>query len=255
VSDDNHPRQPPLAVATDLSSFSDESSFHTPTASGSKTKSLDQFFINAGVSPPVKVSGIDMNNIVESADNLLKGIGRHWGSMTQDQQVKFSFLLHRNQHMLLQQQALLYSEQSTLEQTNMVARAMWDSLDLNTLHGPMLQALVQKGGDVFIEKEAESSHYETFLEMFPEWENHATHPSIFNNPKLFLQMDPLMRFQSAWSTVCYMIAVAGAIHNSMCLNTGTPKAIAVGQYAVNISRYMRNEFSDQEIFDNAYLRR
>jgi hypothetical protein len=55
-----------------------------------------------------------------------------------------------------------------------------------------------------------------------------------------------MRFQAAWSTVCYMIAVAGAI------NAGTPKAIAVGQYAANISRFMRNEFTDQEIFDNIF---
>jgi hypothetical protein len=33
-----------------------------------------------------------------------------------------------------------------------------------------------------------------------------------------------------------MIAVAGAIYYSMCLNTGTSKAIAVGQYAANISQ-------------------
>ncbi len=112
-----------------------------------------------------------MNYIVETANNLLKGIGTDWDSMTQDQQVKLSFLLYRNQYILLQQQALLCNEQSTLKQTNLVARTMWDYLDLNTLHGPRLEALVRKGGDYCIEKEAtEASHYETFL----EWSGRTT---------------------------------------------------------------------------------
>jgi hypothetical protein len=143
-------------------------------------------------------------------------------------------------------------KKNTLEQAQLVAQTMWDSLDLNSLHGPKLEALVRKGGDVCVEEEAKASYYENFLEKFPEWNNHDTHPSILIHPDLFHNVDPLMRYQEAWSTVCYMIAVGGAIYYSMCLNIGTFKAIAVGQYAVNISRFIRNEFSDQEIVDNIF---
>jgi hypothetical protein len=110
---------------------------------------------------------------VETATNLLIGIRKDWDSMTQDHQVKFSCLFYRNQHTLLQQRLqralLLYnSEKNTLEQAQLVAQTMWDSLDLNSLHGPKLEALVRKGGDVCVEEEAKASYYENFLEKFPE---------------------------------------------------------------------------------------
>jgi hypothetical protein len=92
-----------------------------------------------------------------------------------------------------------------------------------------------------------------FLEQFPEWSNPENAPTIFNHPEAFCCAIPLLRFQEETSSVCYLVSITNLIYDSICLHAGTKNTEAVEHYALNIGRFMRNQFSDKEIFDNLFL--
>jgi hypothetical protein len=217
---------------------------------------MAEFLTQLNYSPPRKAVNVLMGNVKAETNTLLQPLGKHWDDLDDHQQVKMSFLLLRNcQHLLLRSHPAVVKVGCDSEAgKGLVADIIEKALTENETYGKKLTAFVRKGGD---RSKGESSpgsahvrdHYEEFLRRFPQWRDHEKAPSIFNDPDDFRRVQPLLRFQETDSTLCYLVSVSNAIFYNMGLNTGTEHDVAVQICALNIGRFMRHEFSDEEVFE------
>ena len=91
-----------------------------------------------------------------------------------------------------------------------------------------------------------------FLLKHEGWDSWKTAPTVFNQPAMKKRVNPFTRCQVDISTVCYMISAATAILYYMCHQTGDSLQDAVPHYCINVGRYMRNQFTNEQVFNYIY---
>lgn len=247
----NYSQPPHLTISTSLS---ESSGYTTPTSSLSNDETLEKFFTRAGYSPPAKADTIPMTD-VRGVVNKLKA--NWWDSLNLLQQIKLSFLVLRHQHEYIMRKL---QQQQVPEPvfTRRVLKALEDALDEGTQSGKRLTAFVRRGGDRTLEMSglAEKGVHPDLLGgflkqfQFEEWNDHQHAPTIFNHPEK--AVNAFVRFQEDSSSVCYMVVVANAVFYSMARVSITAHSVNVAEYGLNISRFMRNRFTHEEIFANIF---
>ena len=244
---------PHLTISTSLSMVSSSSSSWVLNTPQNAATTLREFCVSLKLTPPAKSDKIAMDQIKHKVNDLLAPINVTWDQLSSLKQAKISFLVMRKQHIFLFQQS--QSASSALD----TAQALYDSLDENSFYGKRLHAFV-RNVDVLVRDDGEfamNSPYEVFLSNHTEWLNPETAPTIFNNPDGFKRVTkPLLWLQEETSTVCSLVSIGNAIFYSQCMHNGTgpdDTALAVGQNALNVSRFMRDEFTDEEVFANIFL--
>jgi len=249
-----------LAVSTSVSAISSSSSsFGTPQNAATTTTTVKDFCI-LGVeltTPPSKAETCKMLEVVEQTFNRvfcsnIDGTTTSWDDLQPHDKAKMAFLFLRGQFPLLHE----HCKGNMVEIANMLL----DSLDQTSRSGKRLHAYVRKGGDLTVPDEdgehATAGAYEMFVRRFGEWLDPGESPSVFNNPCPFQRVaKPLIWLQEESSMVCYLVSVAIAIYYSQCIHNGTtlddaPAAIA--NHALNVSRFMRDEFTSEEVFADIF---
>jgi hypothetical protein len=121
------------------------------------------------------------------------------------------------------------------------------ALNVATMYGKRLHALVRRGGDVCEYDPGDTpSPYQDFISINTNWIDRVNCPTIFNmNDNLV----PLIWYQEDSSSVCYLIASALAIFYRQSLDSGVS---SVGLYALNLDRFMRNYLSDDDIYKTVF---
>lgn len=247
-----------LSVSTAPST--DTSIGSTPTAG---TGTLGGLYEQNGYTPPNKEDQKEMPVLQMSGYvNALQG--GWWDRLDGTKQTKLSFLILRNQHKLLRNAIQkLHPDLSEDAVNSKVSVELQQALDEGTTYGQKLLAYVRKGGDLqasALETAARNMQpnlLEAFLEKHPEFLDYNSAPTIFNNPTLALK--PLYRFQSGNSTLCCLVASANIAFYAMCLKckrdpivNGADHGALVEDYALNINRFMRDRFTDEEVFANIF---
>jgi len=111
-----------------------------------------------------------------------------------------------------------------------------------------LAAFLWRGGDKHHEEC--DKYWIRFLGKHSEWmeENESTY-SLFTCLDSFGKpMTPFLRFQTPISNVCFVVSAANAILYYMQRTTGTSREVSLRQYAINVGRFMRNNFTDDQTF-------
>ena len=67
-------------------------------------------------------------------------------------------------------------------------------------------------------------------------------------------LQPIFRFQTQNSVVCFLICAANAISYTMELRYQTSPQEAFQQYSINIDRYMRNKLSNDGIYECVFAK-
>jgi hypothetical protein len=232
------------ATGTNNSPSSSEQASNAQTLDekADNAKTLEEFYSVLGFSPPPNANEILMSDIRNAANSHMPLIGYTWNALDEYRQAKLSFLLLRNQPSLLQKVGFS------------VAEGLWKALDVNTPCGRRLEAFVRKGGDRPFAAAAVDipEFFGSFLVQFPKWNNPENAPTIFNQHQLCCEKT-VFDFQAETSSVCSLVSITNLIHYSMSLQPGTKDAEAVDCNTLNVGQFMRDKFSDQEIFDNIYL--
>jgi hypothetical protein len=232
------------ATSTNKSTSSSEQTSNAQTLEekANNAKTLEEFYAVLFFSSPTNANEILMSDIRKAANLHLPLIGKTWIALDEYKQAKIAFLLLRNQPSLLQKVGFS------------VAEGLWKALDVNTPSGQRLEAFVRKGGDCsFATATADiPDFFGSFLVQFPKWNNPENAPTIFNQQQ-FRCEKPVFRFQEETSSVCSMVSIMNLINYSMCRQPDTKDTEGVDRNALNVGQFMRNKFSDQEIFDNIYL--
>eukprot|EP00533_Pseudo-nitzschia_delicatissima_P013191 CAMPEP_0197265644 /NCGR_PEP_ID=MMETSP1432-20130617/2523_1 /TAXON_ID=44447 /ORGANISM="Pseudo-nitzschia delicatissima, Strain UNC1205" /LENGTH=457 /DNA_ID=CAMNT_0042730413 /DNA_START=40 /DNA_END=1413 /DNA_ORIENTATION=+ len=215
------------------STLSSASTTPPPSTRNGASQTLHDFIRQKGYSPPSRTGEMTVAAVEEETDRVFSSAG-YWNRLDISEQVKMGFLISRNQH------------------EREVPQKLSSALDVNTEEGKRLTAFVREGGDESqVDRSVAVPNYLANFHSLSsnEWTEYNTAPTLFNTPNEFKRMEPLVRFQTFGSTVCYLVTCAGALFYNQCLQTGTSHKDGVVCYGVNISRYMRNEFSDDEVHD------
>jgi len=147
-------------------------------------------------------------------------------------------------------------DKSVAESTADVAGLLEKALDVGTPFGTRVIGYVKKGGDITLQEIAVARKnlnphlLEGFLEQFPQFSDYDKAPSIFNHPDH--PVHPFYRFHEDTSIVCFLVASANVIYYSMCRVSFSDRDQTIPDYALNVSRFMRNRFTDEEIFENIF---
>ena len=249
MASDPNPSPPALAVSTSLSTSASFASNHasplnnsalysTPLArqsSAGGVENLQDFLIRMKYSPMSKSANLSMSD-VQSITNEIMGPST-WEQLNADQQVKMSFLVLRNQPALLSKVAD-HQNPKIVNKKVWVAEQINQALNMDSSYGRKLESFVRKGGTVSIKEGWDIPNFVTSFDG----------TTIFNHPDEFSRVEPYLHFQERGSTACYLVAVASAIFYSMRMHTGTNLDESIQHYALNVNRFKRNEFPDEEVY-------
>jgi hypothetical protein len=248
---------PGLSISKSLSPSSAgvNSPFNITAPEGPAVNNLQDFFIDKTLSPPAKAETISMQEVEIAVNLRLLPIEKSWDDLHEfnNGQAKISFLVLRQQPEYLSREFMKAGYYPDVSKR--VAEALWNALDERTPHGQRLAPFFRRGGDLTEDAATASLRgrpdtWEDFLEQHPVWKDHATAPTIFNNPDN--PCEPFLLFQEGHSSLCHFVAIVNALYYSMSRHSAMFQAEAVQRYALNISRFMRNECSANEIFDNIF---
>jgi hypothetical protein len=92
-------------------------------------------------------------------------------------------------------------------------------------------------------------------EVLNSWNDPITCPTLFNIKYNGGQdyVKPLLRYQENQSSVCYLVAGVNAIYYNQVVQHPTyQQYMGANVYVVNVSRYMRYEFTNEETFKYIY---
>jgi hypothetical protein len=202
--------------------------------------------LTGNFSPSDKADILNMAD-VEEEHSLF---GKRWEELNEEQQVKLLYLVSRKQYTMLRRVP------------DPVA-ALTDALDTETPSGQRLHALIRKGNDLFLPMsvneatELAGSAYDAFLRQGNEcWrDDRDNFPTIFNDPNR-PNMKPLLWTRTEPSTVCNLvISTLALFYRNRRKNNETSNddmAAAAEQSALNISRLLRDMFTNEEIFDYVF---
>jgi hypothetical protein len=245
--------------------------------SSSNFNGVVEVFEAGGFSPPEKARDYPIESVEDLARNLLR---KQFKDLTMQQQVMFSYLVMNNQHALLRDAlavgAIDVEEgDQTLSPLALVERMLSYAMNPQHSFGKRLHAIIRKGGDIDVPKDPEimrgdnsSSPFEMFLNR-QENECWRTDPAcfvtIFNNPNSSRRIPmPLIWKQGSESTVCYLTSSSCALFYHQCMKKREASREevyddvedemddAMGEFAVNVCKFMRDAFTEGEIFANVF---
>jgi len=234
---------PNLALSSSLSTASvTVQCTSTPKA---EIITLASIFLEAGLSPPAKSYKEPLNGIIAIANRVLKLANKgRWAELTDYERVLFAFLIWKEQYTILQEKG---------HNEVVAAKMMVDALNPASDAYKAAEPFIQKGGDK--DTDDDGNYYTQFLKKHPEWRDDENALSIFTMTTDFGgQMLPFIRFQTNSSMVCFLISAANAILYYMILTTGTKRDEAVVQYGLNIGRFMRNNFTNEQVYEMVFHR-
>jgi hypothetical protein len=175
-------------------------------------------------------TGLSMS---ETAALFTSIVGEPWKEATDEMQAMFRFLVSRNQIDLLRERVGEAAAKDCISQ----------ALNVATMYGKCLRALVRRGSDVCEYDPGNTrSPYQEFISINTNWIDRDNCPTIFNMKP---DLAPLMWYQEDSSKVCYLIA----IFYRQSLDSGVS---SVGLYALNLDQFMRNYFSDDDIYKTVF---
>jgi hypothetical protein len=239
----------PLMTATTADSSTSSYSYpSTPVQSGGGDETYrDHCNRSEKFSPPAKAEELSMKTAELVFNNLFEGSTSvpKWENVHEDKQAMFGYLVLKNQ---IERVKKVNSVEAAKSMT-------WNSLDKTTECGKRLFAFIRKGGDICEPKDPNDiSIYQEFLEHGPWIDNSTDCPTIFNSQQG--PLEPLMWYQEKTSKVFYIVASALAIYYRQCIDRGIlveqDHGFGVGDYAMNVSRFMRDNFTDDEIFQDIF---
>jgi len=202
---------------------------------------LDDFFREAGLSPPAKSDKVPLSHIITKANAILEG--RTWDSLSNCEKTRLGFLIFKNQI-----ERLRPMEKSGEEA---LAKAVFQP---ETIEYKTLMSFIRKVGNEPGNVEDGETLRRKFLHQHPEWRDVVGKPcfSLFAITDRQHLIEPFVRFQAIGSVVCWCSCASNAILYYMMLTTGTARTEAIGQYGININRFMRNSFTEDEIFKTIF---
>ena len=206
-------------------------------------ETLASFFASRGYPPPHedKLLGETlMSTIQKKANEHLSLIGKTWESLDDEQQIKMAYII-------IHEQDVRSSEDHQRRVEVYTARSLYTALDGESAAGKRLRAFVPDGGD--ISSDVGSAILEEFLSSHPVWRDAAAAPTIFNNPDEQRRLEPLFHFQGESPTCCLMVA-ANLIQYSLALSSSDLEQSQ--QSRRNVNRFLRNNFTNDEIFRHVY---
>ncbi|CAB9516462.1 expressed unknown protein [Seminavis robusta] len=209
--------------------------------------SLAPVFTNI-CTPPPKAKQTSRFFIIKKANHLLRPINGSWAELNQVQQAKLGFLL------MMEQDTCAMDHLPNVTPVN-IATTFMEALDPSTDIGRRLEAFVRKGGDRAEFADTSSAIKKKFHEATGNvWRENVDWSvySIFYDPD-HPNVEAFLRYQTIFSTVCWILVGAGAIFYYMAKVTGSSFAECVNQYAINLGRFMRNKFKPKEIFAKVFL--
>jgi len=209
----------------------------TPT----KYETFITLFTNC-CTPPTNNSECGLEYVKEEAEYW----GQTWENLDGTQKCLFGFLCLKNQFLIL------LNENN--KDTNVVKKKVSMALDPATPQRSKLEAFIRRGGDQ-PDKTSCDRLYQDFIKSDEELDVKETY-SIFNamtEGNHVLQ--PIFRYQTENSVVCFLICAANAISYTMELRSQSNAQESFQQYSINIGRYMRNNLSDKDIYRCVFAER
>jgi len=217
------------------------------------TMQIDDFFSRQRYSPPPNPQSKTVGDVKAFAIS----IDIHFDDLNPTQQIKLSFLVLRHQHDWMRKYSLPPPSSSEQQKMANVKFLTEKALDANNHpYGKKLNAYVVRvgGGDLTIEASAgHDDVFEQFLQQFSVWRTQATSTTIVNQQTH--AVDAFVRYQDTDSSmVCYIVAAANAaFYSKYWIIRSVNQAHAVKHYALNVSRFMRNRFTEEEIYKNIFV--
>jgi len=250
---------PGLSLSTSTSALSSASSFSTPSNAThlNAEESLSALFEAAGLSPPEQAASIPKSFVVERAQGYFSSISKQWTDLNEIEKAKLAFLFLRRQDSRIYNQVSIESRGSTGDAiTKKTAEHLWNVCKTDSdARFVKLNAYIRKGGD---HSWGENNDFSSsaLLENFSDFnssEDQAKAVTLFQIPgKEGHLIEPLVRFQEDSSTICYIVSVVTAIYYSQCLQQDLTQGDGIKRYALNVNRFMRNYFTEDEIFVNIF---
>jgi len=244
------PSSLPHAVS-DLGQASAASYLSPPPPTPKPEESLIPIFKAAKLTPPHDAGKFFKSLIAKRGAAMLERISFDAASFDAYQEAKMVFLLMHNQDYFLVDHLKLKSPH--LANTTGIVETMATTLmractDESSPHYSKLDAYVRKGGDVSCGENGEFDVSGTFPAFdLPDDPNVV---SLFHNSSMDGAIEPVLRLQEASSTICYIVAVVNMIYYSQCIQEGVAES---EQNFINVNRFMRNNFTDDEIFRNIFV--
>ena len=236
-------------IDTDIPGLVQSNSLSTNLSTPSNASSLitlDSIFRAAELSPPTKSYMEALNPIISRANKILDMVDKEgWARLSKKEQVQLAFLIWKKQD------TLLLAKNGNNEK--LMAERMLEVFDRFSDAGKALEPFLRAGGDE--EKDNDADYFSQFLREFPEWRNSDTAVSIFHQTNAFnQQLLPFVLFQTFTSMVCFLVSAANAILYYMIMTTGTARAEAIALYGLNIGRFMRNNLTDEQLFEIVFCK-
>ena len=246
----SNPFSPLPNAVSDLGQASAASYLSPPPPTPKPEESLIPVFEAAMLTPPHDACKFFKSSIAKRGAEMLERISVDATNLDAYQQAKMAFLLMHNQDYILVDHLKLQSPHSA--NTTGFVRTMATTLmqactDDSSPHYWKLDAYVQKGGDVSCGENGEFDVSGTFPAF-----DHPDDPnvvSLFHNSSMDCTIEPVLRLQEASSTICYIVSVVNMIYYSQCIQEGVAES---KQNFINVNRFMRNNFTNDEIFRNIF---
>jgi len=227
-----------LCVSSDSQSTAiTEAPTATPPATPIQQETLADFFNRNKYSPPSKSEDAVLDKIIVIAETILSE--RDWNSLELDKKVQLAFLIFKNQIEWVRQ-----------NYPNNWDKKMMEAMQSGSVMNNAIQSFIRPGGD---RKSPDSGHYQLFLRKSDtQWCDTDTDNGIFSifayTNDFKNQLLPFVRLQTIESIVCWCLSACNAILYFMQITTGTNHEEAIRQYGINLGRFMRNNFTEEEIF-------
>mmetsp|Transcript_1654 Transcript_1654/g.1850 ORF Transcript_1654/g.1850 Transcript_1654/m.1850 type:complete len:253 (-) Transcript_1654:194-952(-) len=185
-------------------------------------------------------------NVVWNMSKKKLNIGAKHGKFRWHSKVSIWIFMLKNQFLIL------LNENN--KDTSVVKKKVSMALDPATPQRSKLEAFIRRGGDQ-PDKTSCDRLYQDFIKSDEELDVKETY-SIFNamtEGNHVLQ--PIFRYQTENSVVCFLICAANAISYTMELRSQSNAQESFQQYSINIGRYMRNNLSDKDIYRCVFAER